>query len=184
MTGALLIVDYSNDFIADAGAMSCGAAGQALDGNILRQAEQALARQYFVFICNDEHHQGDPFDPEAALFPPHNLAGSWGAEIYGQTGAFVRRMQEQGSDRIVYVPKLRYSAFFGTPLDYLLRSRGVDELIVAGVCTDICVLHTVIAAVYEGYRVKVPADCCATIFEHGQEWALRHLRDCLNVEII
>jgi nicotinamidase-related amidase len=184
MTGALLIVDFSNDFIAKEGALSCGAAGQALDQGILNQVKQAEARRDFIFICNDEHRENDPFDPEAKLFPPHNLAGSWGAEVYGATGRYLRQLREKSGSNVIYLPKLRYSAFFGTPLAYLLRSRGVSELTVVGVCTDICVLHTVIDAVYQSYQVKVVADCCATIMEHGQEWALKHMRDCLGVEIV
>ena len=184
MNKALVIVDYSNDFISDQGSLTCGAIGQAVDEAIVAQIEAALAEGDFIFVCNDEHDKDDAYDPEKALFPPHNLAGSWGAEIYGKTGELLRKLVQEQEEKVVYLPKKRYSAFYGTPLDYMLRARDVGELTVVGVCTDICVLHTVIEAIYKGYRVKVPENCCATIIGHGQEWALNHMRNCLNVEII
>lgn len=184
MNRALLIVDYSNDFISDDGALSCGAIGQAVDAAIVGKIDAALVAGDFIFVCNDEHDQGDAYDPEAPLFPPHNLAGSWGAEIYGKTGELLRSLLAKRDEKVVYLPKKRYSAFFGTPLDYMLRARNIQALTVAGVCTDICVLHTVIDAVYKGYKVSVPEHCCATIIGHGQEWAINHMRNCLNVEII
>ena len=184
MKKALLIIDYSNDFIADEGALTCGKAGQALDDEIVALINKSLAAGDFIFVCNDEHQADDKYDPESELFPPHNLAGSWGAKIYGKTGLLIEKEKAAGNDKVIYIPKTRYSAFFGTTLDAKLRARNVDELTVVGVCTDICVLHTVIDAVYAGYKVNVAEDCCATIIDNGQEWSLGHMQNCLGVEII
>ncbi len=183
MKRALLIIDYSNDFVDEKGVMSCGEAGRALDEPILAQIRHTLDRDDFVFVCNDAHEEGDAYAPEAVLFPPHNLVGSWGAEIYGTTGKLIRALLAKGHPNVTMVPKQRYSAFYGTPLDMMLRQRNVEMLTVVGVCTDICVLHTVIDACYRGYVVAVPANACATPFAHGQEWALAHMRTCLGVEI-
>lgn len=184
MNRALLIVDYSNDFVADEGSLSCGKPAQALDEQIVEQIELALKNDDFIFICNDEHIEDSPYNPESMLFPAHNIAGTWGAEIYGQTGKLVKKLLSEGREKVRYIPKLRYSAFFGTPLNMMLRFRDVDHLTVVGICTDICVLHTVIEATYAGYIVTVPEKCCSTFTKHGQEWAIEHMRDCLSVEII
>lgn len=184
MKKALLIIDYSNDFIADEGALSCGKAGQALDDAIVALIDLFMAADDFIFACIDEHMADDPFDPESVLFPSHNLKGSWGAKIYGKTGELIKKQLLAKNDKVTYLPKTRYSAFFGTTLDAMLRARGVAELTIVGVCTDICVLHTVIDAVYAGYQVNVVGDCCATIMENGQEWSLNHMQNCLGVTII
>lgn len=184
MKRALLVVDYSNDFAHDQGALSAGAAGQALDRPILAEIERALADDAFIFICHDEHTAGDAYHPEAALFPAHHEKGGWGAEFYGESGRKLRELLAARDPRVTYVPKQRYSAFFGTPLDMMLRARGVEELTVVGLCTDICVLHTVIDAAYAGYRVRVPANACATVMPYGQEWALAHMKNCLGVDIV
>lgn len=96
----------------------------------------------------------------------------------------IRELQAEGHSRMIYLPKTRYSAFFATPLDAMLRARKVHHLTVTGVCTDICVLHTVIDAIYNHYSVAVVENCCATCIPHGQEWAIAHMRDCLGAEII
>lgn len=180
---ALLVIDYSNDFVDDKGALSCGAAGQALDGFIAGLLTEAARRGDFIFICNDEHRAADPYNPEGKLFPPHNIVGSWGAELYGQSGAAARRALEQAPDTTYYIAKTRYSAFFGTVLDAMLRHRRVERLTIVGLCTDICVLHTVIDACYLGYQVHVPRFGCAALTEAGQNWALQHMETCLGVEI-
>ncbi len=184
MSRALLIIDYSNDFIDDDGALTCGKAGQAVDPLLTELVESAAARGDYLFICNDEHDPHDLCDPERKLFPPHNVRDTWGAELYGTTGAAARRLLHEQPERVFYLPKQRYSAFIGTPLAQLLRAHGVDQLTVAGCCTDICVLHTVISAVYEGFAVTVPAAACATIMPYGQEWALDHMKNCLGVTVV
>ena len=181
---ALLVIDYSNDFVADNGALTCGEVAQQLDENIVKQIEKALYQDEFIFVCNDEHLHKDRYNPESLLFPEHNIKGTSGAELYGKTGETINRLLAEGNERVIYLPKTRYSAFFGTPLDAMLRARKVHRLTIIGVCTDICVLHTVIDAIYAHYQVAVVENCCATCIPNGQEWAISHMRDCLGVEII
>jgi nicotinamidase-related amidase len=52
----------------------------------------------------------------------------------------------------------RYNAFFGTDLDVLLRSQGIENLLVTGGCTDICVISTVHGARDLDYRCSVIED--------------------------
>ena len=59
--------------------------------------------------------------------------------------------------------KKRYDCFLGTDLDFLLRSHGINTLIVTGVNTNSCVLSTVTAACSLDYAVVVPSDCVATM---------------------
>jgi len=184
MKKALLFVDYNYDFVADDGSLTSGAAGQALDEHLLALVKKTLADDDFVFICNDAHDPHDQYDPEAPLFPAHCRKGTKGGELFGESGKLLLQRYAEHDPHVSYIPKLRYSAFFGTPLDSMLRARGVEEVIVVGVCTDICVLHTVISAVYAGYKVTVPANCCATIIPGGQEWALAHMKGCLGVNVI
>ena len=51
--------------------------------------------------------------------------------------------------------KRHYSAFSGTDLDIRLRERGITELCLTGVCTDICVLHTAVDAYNLGYQLMI-----------------------------
>lgn len=63
------------------------------------------------------------------------------------------------------VIKQRYSAFFGTRLDAILRERGIDTVIVLGLTTNVCVQSTARDAWQHDYRTITVADCCAEIGE-------------------
>jgi maleamate amidohydrolase len=58
----------------------------------------------------------------------------------------------------ILLPKHRYSAFFATDLDLLLRERGIEALVIAGVKTNVCVRATVQDAFASGYHVVVPRE--------------------------
>ncbi len=81
---ALLIIDYTNDFVHDDGALTCGAAGQALESSIIALADQFAADGSWVILPTDVHTPNDPYHPESKLFPPHNVRNTWGREFYGQ----------------------------------------------------------------------------------------------------
>ena len=67
MKKALLVIDYTNDFVAENGALTCGAAGQAIEARITALAkEYAEAGEYVVFAV-DLHHAGDTLHPENKL---------------------------------------------------------------------------------------------------------------------
>lgn len=61
----------------------------------------------------------------------------------------------------VVVTKKRVSAFAGSDLELLLRSQGIEELILTGIATSGVVLSTLRAAADMDYRLTVIADCCA-----------------------
>jgi nicotinamidase/pyrazinamidase len=82
------------------------------------------------------------------------------------------------------VPKNRYSGFFNTDLDQRLDRRQPDRLIVCGVCTDICVLHTTSDARNRDYPVEVPTDCVASFDQDAHRWALGHLSKILGAKVI
>ena len=85
----------------------------------------------------------------------HNLAGSPGCEI-------IPSLLDAGYDRIVATKK-RYDCFLGTDLDFLLRSLGVNTLLITGVNTNSCVLATVAAANVRDYAVIAVEDCIDTM---------------------
>jgi nicotinamidase-related amidase len=182
MTKALLIIDYTNDFVADQGALSCGAVGQVLQQPIADLAQSFLEEGAFVYLPTDVHTPHDPYHPEAKLFPPHNVRGSWGRQLFGAVDDWYQ--DAQTNDHVQLFDKTRYSGFAGTPLDLWLRERHVDELHLTGVCTDICVLHTAVDAYNLNYPLVIHQDAVATFKPGGQEWALDHFKTVLNAQIV
>ena len=57
-------------------------------------------------------------------------------------------------------------------------------MVLVGVCTDICVLHTAVEAYNLGYQIIIPADAVASFNESGHHWAIRHFESCLGAKII
>ncbi|KAI7247096.1 hypothetical protein KC345_g11995, partial [Hortaea werneckii] len=85
---------------------------------------------------------------------------------------------------IYWMDKTRYSAFSGTDLALKLRERGITELHLIGVCTDICVLHTAVDAYNNGFDITVHEDAVASFNPDGHTWALGHFRGSLGAKVI
>lgn len=85
----------------------------------------------------------------------HNLLGGPGCTVMPQ-------LFDAGRDWVVGTKK-RYDCFLGTDLDLLLRSHGINTLLVTGVNTNSCVLATVTAANVRDYAVIVVEDCVDTM---------------------
>ena len=73
------------------------------------------------------------------------------------------------------VDKVRFDAFQWTSLEPLLRGLGVDELVVCGVVTNICVETTVRSAFMRDFPVTLLADCCAAKTRRLHELSLEVL---------
>jgi nicotinamidase-related amidase len=73
----------------------------------------------------------------------------------------------------VLVPKLRWSAFHGTPLDKLLRTRGADTVVLLGGSTDVGIASTAFAARDLDYNLVIVSDACTSpeSDNHGQMMA-------------
>lgn len=71
------------------------------------------------------------------------------------------------------VPKRRYSAFFGTDMEILLRGLKADTLVLCGGLTDVCVHYTFVDAHQSDYFCRVAEDCVAGSSEAAHEASLR-----------
>ncbi|MDI9388363.1 MAG: isochorismatase family cysteine hydrolase [Synergistota bacterium] len=169
---ALLVIDMLNDFIREDGALSVGAAGREIVDFIRRKtAEFREEGCPIIYIC-DNH---EPDDGEFEMFPAHCVAGGEGSGI-------IPELDVRPGDKIIR--KRRYSAFFGTDLDLYLREKGVDELLLAGVCTNICVLYTAADARNINYRVSIFERGVASFDGEAHSFALREAKNTLGCAIL
>ena len=150
---ALLVIDMQNDFLLP-GSPVCATGGIELIPVIAALA-QGCRSVGFPVIFTQETHRADhsDFGIELSFEPPHCLEGSGGEEI-------VAGLKPHTGD-VRIGNKRRYDAFLGTDLDLVLRLHGVENLLIAGVCTDICVTSTVQHARNLDYRCFVLADAVA-----------------------
>lgn len=150
---AVLVIDMQRDFL-DPGAPIATPGGLDLIPRINRLTARTRALGMPV-IFTQEMHRADrsDFGIELEFEPPHCLEGTPGMELAETLDV------APGDYRILN--KRRYDAFLGTDLDTLLRSLRVQSLLVAGVCTDICVASTVQHARNLDFRCYVLSDCVA-----------------------
>jgi nicotinamidase-related amidase len=171
MADAVLVIDMLRGFLEEGYPLYCGEKVRRIIPNIQRLLEQELARGSRVFFICDHH---DPDDLEFKMFPPHCIAGTAEAEVIPELAKYPGEV----------IPKRRYSAFFGTSLEEKLNKLKPDKLIVCGVLTDICVMHTVADARNRDYEVEVPADCVASPDEAAHRFALEHMEKVLGAKLI
>lgn len=145
---AVLIVDMLNEFLEDGGVMVLPE-GRRLYEPIRRLLDLAHQKEIPVFWLNQMLHPKDKLFEKRVV---HCLEGTWGAEIVEALPV--------GTDDVI-IPKRRYSGFFQTDLDLHLRERGVTQVVICGVVTNICVRSTVNDAFFLGYEVVVPEECVA-----------------------
>ncbi len=180
MKKALLVIDYTHDFVAEDGALTCGEPGIALEPYITELTKTFLNEGHFVAMPVDVHDVDDLYHPETKQFPPHNIRGTAGRNLYGS----LQRLYEEYKADIHWMDKTRFSAFAGTDLELLLRARGITELHLVGVCTDICILHTSVDAYNRGFKLYIHEKGVASFDSAGHAWALRHFENTLGATVI
>ena len=172
MRRALVVVDMIEDFVREGGALYCGPSMASIVPVIRRELDRAHTAGEAVVYLKDDHL---PDDAEFAMFPPHAVVGTKGAEI-------VPELAPAAGD--VVIPKRRYSGFFGTDLDITLRERNVDTLRLVGDCTNICVLYTAADARNLGYAVEVVRAGVTSFDLEAHADALRELEKTLGATIV
>ncbi|MGE7691840.1 cysteine hydrolase family protein [Lysinibacillus sp. NPDC097214] len=179
---ALINIDYTVDFVAPDGALTCGIPGQLLEEVNTQLTKEFMSNGDFVVFAIDVHEKEDSYHPETKLFPPHNIRDTRGRELYGSLKELYEGNKEL--DHVYYLDKTRYSAFAGTDLEIKLRERGITELHLIGVCTDICVLHTAVDAYNKGFNIVIHKNAVASFNQAGHEWALGHFEHSLGATIM
>lgn len=160
---ALILVDVINDFFDPRGSNYHPSYDAVLEA-IQRLVAAARRGDVLVVHAREAHRPGPDF--EYRKLPNHCIAGSWDAAPPGS-------LEARRDDVIVH--KRRYSAFFATDLDLLLRERGIRRLVVAGVKSHVCVRATVQDAFGLGYEVWVPREATGSNHPHLHEASLEDM---------
>jgi nicotinamidase-related amidase len=157
---ALVVVDMQNDFVHQGGSLLVPDARATIPA-ITRLLRFARAHGIRVVYSQDSHRDGDP---EWRIWPEHAREGTWGWQIVDELAP------AQGD---VVLRKLRYDAFYGTPLDHLLRLWGVDTLVICGTVANKGVQSTAASAALRWYDVVIPRDAISALDPFDLESTLR-----------
>lgn len=87
-------------------------------------------------------------------------------------------------DDCAFLQKVRHSVFYGTPLDHLLRQRGVGTVILAGQVTEQCILYSALDAHVRHYDVRVARDAVASIDPELGAAALRMVERNMRGQVV
>jgi nicotinamidase-related amidase len=182
---ALVIIDMQRDFLEP------GGFGETLgnDVSLLKRAVEpirrllARAREASMLVVHTrEGHRPDLSDAPRAKVERGKPRARIGDE--GPMGRILVR-GEPGHDIIpeLYpkagepvVDKPGKGAFYATELQLILSTREIENLIVCGVTTEVCVHTTVREGNDRGYRCIVPSDCCASYFPEFHAAGLAMIR--------
>jgi nicotinamidase-related amidase len=171
---ALILIEYQNDFTTEGGAFHGGVKGVMESTNMLansvktlEQARAAGVTVMFVCISFAKGYNEITATPYGILKGVVDneafVEGTWGAEI---TNAVPRK-----STDILIEGKRGLDTFASTNLDFILRSRGIKNIAVAGFLTNCCVESTIRTGYEKGFNVVALSDCTATLSQEEQEHA-------------
>ena len=150
---ALLIVGMQNDFLTPGSGRLYNPSARALISTINQLTSAARrSRVPVIWIVQEHRHQLVDFGREGDISPPHCVEGTPGA-------ALSPHLTRDPNDFVVI--KRRFSGFYGTDLDLLLRCLGCTTLVLTGINTDGCVYATAVDAHARDYFLRVIAEATA-----------------------
>ena len=171
MGTVVIAIDMVRGFLEDGHPLYCGETARSIIPCVRELLKRETERGAHVLYLVDTHH---PDDEEFEMFPPHCIQDTSECKVIPELRGFEGEI----------IPKRRYSCFWDTVLGERLTELQADELVVVGVCTDICVMHTVADARNRGYVVKVPRNCVASFDPEAHAFALKHMEKVLGAQIV
>jgi len=173
---ALLIIDMQKHFLDGTNDFFAGVHAQVAQNNVidnitdvLKAARTAKLPVYHITTG----HKADRSDViptitdiQSTASLPHLAEGTPAAEI-------VDELKPVEGESIIF--KRRHGAFYQTELGLLLKTRGVDTLLFAGVLTDVCVAITFSQARMRDYHIIVISDCCASSTKERHNYFIQNM---------
>ena len=88
------------------------------------------------------------------------------------------------AEDVEFLLKVRHSAFYASPLEWLLGRREIETVVLAGQTTDQCVLYSALDAYVRHFQVRVPTDCVAPVDHDLGDAALQMMERNMSVELV
>lgn len=169
---ALIIVDMQNDFVKPDGNLRVDAAEQTIDNisQLLQNARKANAK---IAYTQDTAFPGDK---EFEIWPEHCLIHSDGWKIIDEL---------KPNKYELVCQKNRYDGFYDSWLGHFLgRVWKVENVVIVGTVSNICVLHTAASAGLRWYNVIIPADGISALTEFEQALTLHQVSTLYNGSLV
>lgn len=182
---AIVIIDMQRDFLEP------GGFGESLGNDVSLLAAaiapckallSAARAQNMLIIHTREGHLPDMSDAHKAKVErgdPSVRIGEMGPMgrilIRGEPGQdIIPELYPQAGEPVIDKPGK--GAFYATEFESILQANGIEDLIVCGVTTEVCVHTTLREANDRGYRCLVPGDCCGSYIPEFHEAGLKMIK--------
>jgi len=161
---AMIVVDMQNAFLSDEGSMNKG----GMDITELKKTVSPVKKLidacrsanvpiiFTRYVLRADYKDAGLRSVRRSEFKEIKslVMGTWDSELDP-------RMDQRLDDYVL--DKTRYSSFYNTSLEVILRGLGVDTLIICGVTTEICVESTIRDAYFRDFKILVPQDAVAAM---------------------
>jgi ureidoacrylate peracid hydrolase len=172
---AVVLIEYQNDFTTEGGTLHGAVEAVMTSTGMLANSKETVERArelgatiLHVPISFTEDYRelsAEPYGILKGVVESKSFRkGSWGAQIVDDLTPDSRDIIVEG--------KRGLDAFASTNLDFVLRSRGITTVAIAGFLTNCCVESTMRTAYEKGFEVYTLTDCTATVSEDEQRLAV------------
>ena len=173
---ALVLIEFQNDFTTEGGtlhdAVRAVMQSNGMLENTIHAVEKARALGVTIvyvpirFVEGYGEMRAEPYGILKGVKDSNSFVkGTWGAQITD--------LLAPKTDDLVIEGKRGLCGFESTNLDWVLRSRGITDVALAGFLTNCCVESTMRVAYEKGYNVVTLTDCTATLSQEEQEHAIK-----------
>ncbi|CAN2040619.1 nicotinamidase/pyrazinamidase [Candidatus Magnetomoraceae bacterium gMMP-15] len=168
----LIIVDMVYDFMDKYGTLFCGEKARQIIPFIQKRLNDFRNKGDMVIYLQDTHLVNDK---EFDRFPKHCIAGTQGNQI-------IPELKPQSGE--IIIQKQRFSGFFKTNLDKILKDNNVESVELVGVCTSICVMDTASGLADRDYSITIPKEGVADFDQEFHDFALKRMKQVYGATIL
>ncbi|MES2733254.1 MAG: cysteine hydrolase [Bacteroidota bacterium] len=169
---AVVLIEFQNDFTSEGGSLHNAVKGVMESTQMLentralvdkaREAGATIVHVPISFASDYNELSAKPYGILKGVVDSSSFRkGTWGSEI-------VEALKPQAGD-ILIEGKRGLCGFASTNLDFILRSKGINHLVLSGFLTNCCVESTMRTGYELGYQVVTLTDCTATLSEEEQK---------------
>jgi nicotinamidase-related amidase len=174
---AIVLIEYQNDFTSPGGVFHEAVKGVMRSNGMLDNtvAVVAGARAAGATIMHVPINFAEGYR-ELGSHPYGILKGVVDNKAFRKDswGAAIADVMKPKDDDIVIEGKRGLDAFLSTNLDFILRSRAIETVVLGGFLTNCCIESTMRSAYERGFEVITLTDCTATVSAEAQQMALTH----------